>query len=80
MGVPTIEATKAVASVKKLTSRSEHHHKHFLESGILPLSPKVKAKKVCNLVPSFKFDLKLQTITHFMIFEAIFSIPFCYHK
>ena len=47
--------------LRRLTSRSEHHHKHFLESKILLVSPKVKAMKVCKLVPSLKFDLKLQT-------------------
>ena len=34
-GIPSYEATEAVASVEKLTSRSEQHHRHFLESEIL---------------------------------------------
>ena len=63
-GIPSIEATKAVASVEKLTSRFEHHHRHFLESGLYLISPKVKVIKVCKLhVPSLKFDVKFQTIS-----------------
>ena len=53
-GVPSIEATEAVASVEKLTSRSEHHHKHFLESETLLISPKVNAMKVCKFVPKLE--------------------------
>jgi hypothetical protein len=49
IGVPTIEATEAVASVEKLTSRSEHQYYINIITGTLPLSPNVKANKVCKL-------------------------------
>ena len=53
MAYPALkQPIEAVVSIEKLTSRSEHHHKHFLESGILLLSFKVEAMNVCKLVTS----------------------------